>query len=140
METVDMQIHLNIGSDRFSGRLETQAAPRTVEYLLKLLPLELPLIHARWSGESLWAPFTNSEALPLENCARYPRPGQVLIYGGGISEPEILVPYGPTAFASKAGALAGNHVITLIDADAKLAAIGQQVLWSGSRQLSVALA
>jgi hypothetical protein len=36
--------------------------------------------------------------------------GEILLYAGPISEPEMLIPYGPGAFACRAGALAGNHV------------------------------
>lgn len=134
-----MTMHVQIGTRRFLGRLERDAAPRSVAFLESLLPLERPIIHARWSGEALWSPFPSTQTLPPENCTCYPRPGQILIYGGGVSEPEILVPYGAAAFASKAGMLAGNHVITLLDDGQSLAKIGHEVLWAGSQTLRLSL-
>ena len=44
-----------------------------------------------------------------------PSPGQMLLFGGNLSEPELLIPYGPSRFASKAGLLAGNPVLTIED-------------------------
>ena len=38
-----------------------------------------------------------------ENHTSYPLPGEVPFYPGGISETEILFPYGSTRFASRAG-------------------------------------
>ena len=65
-----------------------------------------------------------------------PLPGQVLFYPGGISEVEILFPYGPTIFASVAGALAGNHFLTLTDGLENLGALGERVQWEGAQDVS----
>ena len=63
-----------------------------------LLPLESRIIHARWSGESCWIPFGDLDVgFGPENATCYPAPGQLLFYPGGVSETEILFPYGPTA-------------------------------------------
>ena len=47
-----------------------------------------------------------AESAPPENATTYPLPGEVLLYPGGVSETELLVPYGRTQFGSKAGLLA----------------------------------
>ena len=50
----------------------------------------------RWSGESAWIPLGELDiglAAP-ENHTSHPAPGEVLLYPGGLSETEILFPYG----------------------------------------------
>ncbi|HLY66285.1 MAG TPA: DUF3830 family protein, partial [Chloroflexota bacterium] len=64
----------------------------------------------------------------------YPAMGQMLIYPGGISEVEILIAYGPTHFASKAGTLAGNHFATIVEGLDQLAPLGRKILWQGAQE------
>ena len=124
---------VEIGTHRLRARLETGLAPKTSAAFVALLPLKLSLIQARWSGECGWAPLGEKGIrMAPENATCYPRPGQVLAYTGDVSEPELLVPYGAAAFASKAGALAGNHFLTILDADAVLKQIGEALLWRGA--------
>src|SRR5213082_1284093 len=53
------------------------------------------LIHVRWSGEACWIPLGALDlGLGYENATSFPAPGQILLYPGGISETEILFPYG----------------------------------------------
>jgi len=124
---------VRIGPHQFRARLELEAAPKTCAAFVALLPLTLSLIHARWSGECGWAPLgdTGLRVAP-ENATRYPGPGQLLVYTGEISEPEILVPYGAAAFASKAGPLAGNHIMTIVEGQDVLTQVGEALLWRGS--------
>src|SRR5439155_904765 len=76
----------------------------------KMLPLRTKVIHCRWSGESTWIPMGALRlGLDFENHTSHPAPGMLLLYPGGISETEMLFPYGSTLFASKVGQLAGNH-------------------------------
>jgi hypothetical protein len=122
------------GELRFVARLEEEAAPQTVAAFRRLLPLESRIIHARWSGEACWIPFGGLDVgLGPENATSYPAPGQILFYPGGVSETEILLPYGPTAFASKAGALAGNHFATVLEGAAALGELGRKTLWEGGQ-------
>ena len=107
------KVRLTIGAVSFTGRLETLAAPKSIAWLAARMPLEGTVMHARWSGEAAWMPLGFQERLDSENATTYPHPGQILLYGGGRSEPELLIPYGACAFASRAGALAGNHIVTL---------------------------
>jgi hypothetical protein len=73
--------------------------------------------------------------VPFENATSYPAPGEILFYPGGYSETEILVPYGPTRFASKLGQLAGNHFLTVIESREQLREMGRLVLWEGAQDI-----
>jgi hypothetical protein len=129
-------LEITIGSLRFTARWETTAAPRTCAALRRLLPLHARLVQARWSGESAWVPLGDLETgLGFENHTSYPSAGQLLLYPGGISETEILFPYGSTSFASKAGPLAGNHFATIEEGRELLTELGRRVLYEGAQEI-----
>lgn len=119
------------------ARLEEERSPRTVAFFRALLPYESRLIQARWSGQAAWIPMGSADAgdLGFEDPTSYPAPGELLLYPGGLSEVEILFPYGDTRFASKAGQLAGNHLATVVEGAEHLAAIGEAVLWEGAQPI-----
>ena len=124
------------GDFRFAGRLEEEGAPATVAAFRRLLPLESQIIHARWSGEACWIPFGDLDVgFGPEDPTCYPAPGQLLFYPGGVSETEILFPYGSAAFASKAGALAGNHFATVTEGLERIGELGRKVLWEGAQPI-----
>ncbi len=101
-----------------------------------MLPLETRIIQARWSGESAWIPFGDMNLdIGYENHTSHPAPGQLLLYPGGISETEILFPYGSTVFASKVGQLAGNHFATIYEGNGRLKELGEIVLWKGAQEI-----
>ena len=123
------------GDFRFAARLEEERAA-TVAAFRQLLPLESQIIHARWSGEACWIPFGDlAVGFGPEDPTCYPAPGQLLFYPGGVSETEILFPYGSAAFASKAGALAGNHFATVTEGLERVAELGRKVLWEGAQPI-----
>jgi len=129
-------LEISVGELRFVARLEEDAAPRTVATFRRLLPLESQIVHARWSGEACWIPFGELElGLGPENATCYPAPGEILLYPGGVSETEILFPYGPTSFASKAGALTGNHFATVVEGLERLPEMGRRALWQGAQEI-----
>ncbi len=129
-------VRISIASESFRATLELERAPRTCEKFLTRLPLRARIIHARWSGEACWVPLGADDlGLGPENATSYPQPGQILLYPGGISETEILLPYGPVRFASKAGQLAGNHFLTVQAASDRLQALGKLVLWQGAQDV-----
>ena len=133
------KIVVRIGSGRLSGRLEPDRSPRTVDAFLARLPLHGQLVHARWSGEALWMPLGEMQLYDAyEDPTSYPAPGQILWHPPGVSEAELLVPYGATRFASKAGQLAGNHFLTLEVDPVALREIGHAVLWNGAVDVSFA--
>ena len=122
---------------RFLARLETQLAPKSCAKFQSMLPLKTQIIQARWSGEAAWIPFGDMDLdLGYENHTSHPAPGQLLLYPGGISETEILFPYGPTLFASRMGQLAGNHFATIYEGNEHLKALGDLVLWKGAQEIS----
>jgi len=133
-----MPLVITVGPHAFRARWE-ERAPRTREAIRKLLPFESRLIQARWSGESAWVPMGDRVVvMDPENATSHPSPGEILLYTGTISETEILFPYGPTSFASKAGQLAGNHFLTIVEGGDQLAELGERVLWEGAQPIRFA--
>jgi Protein of unknown function (DUF3830) len=130
-------IEIVVADLRFLARLETQKAPRTSARFRALLPLKTKILQARWSGEAAWIPLGELDLdLGYENHTSYPAPGHLLLYPGGVSETEILFPYGSTMFASKAGQLAGNHFATIFEGTDQFAALGQRVVWEGAQDIT----
>ena len=131
-------VEIASGELRFAARLEEEAAPGTVAAFRRLLPLESRVIHVRWSGEATWIPFGDLDVgVGPENATAYPAPGQLLLYPGGISETELLFPYGSTMFSSKVGQLAGNHFATVIEGQEQLPEIGRLTLWEGAQEITI---
>jgi len=129
-------LEITVGSMRFRARWEAEAAPKTCAAFRRLLPLRARLVQARWSGESAWVPLGELQTgLGYENHTSYPAAGQLLLYPGGISETEVLFPYGSTSFASKAGQLAGNHFATIVEGGEQLTELGRRVLYDGAQEI-----
>ncbi|MEH6823821.1 MAG: DUF3830 family protein [Motiliproteus sp.] len=134
-------IDIKAGPYHFKGKLEEVKAPNTCAHFLSLLPYRNRVIHSRWSGEALWVPLGELETgLSVENHTCHPSRGDILFYPGGHSETEILFAYGSSSFASKMGALAGNHFITLTEGHDELEAFGKRVLWEGAQEIEISLA
>ncbi len=132
-------LEITVGSIELSARFQEETAPDTVAAFRRLLPLESRLIQARWSGESAWIPFGELDVgVGPENATSYPAAGELLLYPGGLSETEILFPYGATCFASKMGQLAGNHFATILEGVDRLPEIGRLVLWEGAQPIMFA--
>jgi uncharacterized protein DUF3830 len=129
-------LEIRVGSMQFTARWEAEAAPKTCAAFRRLLPLRARLVQARWSGESAWVPLGELQTgLGYENHTSYPAAGQLLLYPGGISETEVLFPYGSTSFASKAGQLAGNHFATIEAGREQLTELGRRVLYDGAQEI-----
>jgi Protein of unknown function (DUF3830) len=130
-------IEIAVAGFRFVARLEEGDAPTTVAAFRAMLPLRTRIIHARWSGEAAWIPWGDLDVgIGPENATRYPSPGELLFYPGGVSETELLFPYGHAAFGSKAGPLAGNHFATIVEGGEHLRELGRLVLWEGAQEIS----
>jgi len=137
-------MRVRAGPFTFEGELLDAKAPRTCALFRSLLPYSDRMIQARWSGFAAWipSPLTASEApeslpvLPPENATSVPLPGHLLFYPGGVSEVEILFPYGPTVFASVAGGLAGNHFLTLTRGTEHLTELGELLQWRGAQEVT----
>jgi hypothetical protein len=121
----------------FRVRLEDGTAPETVAAFRRLLPLESQIIHVRWSGEGGWIPMGDLDlGIGPENATSYPSPGELILYPGGVSETELLLAYGYVSFASKAGALAGNHFATIVEGAENLRELGRKMLWEGAQEIT----
>ena len=121
----------------FVARFEEDLAPQTVAAFRAILPFEDRIIHCRWSGESNWIPWGDRDlGIGPENATSYPHPGELALYPGGVSETELLFPYGYCKFASKAGQLAANHFATLVEGEEQLAELGRRTLWEGAQPIS----
>jgi Protein of unknown function (DUF3830) len=122
---------------RFVARFEEELAPATVAAFRAILPFEDRIIHCRWSGESNWIPWGDRDlGIGPENATSYPHPGELALYPGGVSETELLFPYGYCNFASKAGQLAANHFATLVEGVERLPELGRLTLWEGAQPIS----
>jgi hypothetical protein len=129
-------VRIEVAGMRFEARLEAERAPKTCARFSAMLPLKTRIIQARWSGEAAWIPLGDLDLdLGFENHTSHPAPGHLLLYPGGLSETEILFPYGATVFASKVGQLAGNHFATIEDGALHLAPLGKLVLWEGAQDI-----
>ena len=94
-------------------------------------------------ADAFLEPSERDLSLGFENATSHPAPGQVIVYPGGmptsVSETEILIAYGPCCFASKAGQLAGNHFLSILDGGERLAKLGRAVLWEGAKSITFRL-
>ena len=129
-------IEIVAGPFQFRAEFEEKRSPQTVAAFRRELPFESKLIQARWSGQSAWIPLGDLDfGVGPEDPTSYPGPGEILLYPGGVSETEILFPYGQTCFASKAGQLAGNHFLTIVEGREQLPELGEKVLWEGAQPI-----
>lgn len=132
------RLKITIGNHQLIARMEEKEAPKTCEAFKKNLPFISKVIHVRWSGEAMWVPLGERDfGVEFENHTSHPSRGDILLYPGGISETELLIPYGSCCFASKVGQLAGNHFLTIEEGLEHLPSIGKDVLWSGSKELII---
>jgi hypothetical protein len=133
---MENRLRVTVASFAFVARMEDEAAPLTCAAFRALLPYQQQIIHARWSGEACWIPLGDFKLdVPYENPTSHPSRGDILFYPGGISETEILFPYGSTHFASKVGQLAGNHFLTVVEGAENLAQMGHVCLWQGAQDI-----
>ena len=138
------RLQIVVGDLHFSARWEV-AAPKTIEAIRRMLPIEAALIHCRWSGESTWIPYGDLRpGIDYENHTSHPAPGQLALYPGGISECEIFFPYGACTTSSKVGQLAANHFASIepgnatdLDWTERLREVGRRCLWQGAQPITI---
>lgn len=129
-------LRVSVGSFVFSARFETEKAPETCRIFKTFLPFANQTIHSRWSGEAVWVPLGDFKfGAGFENHTCHPSRGDILLYPGGFSETELLFAYGSSSFASKMGALSGNHFLTITEGGDQLDAMGRMVLWQGAQPI-----
>ena len=133
-----MNLKITVGDMVLRAKMHPDKAPETCKLLTEKMPIKGNLIQARWSGEAAWLQMDpHGIEAPQENATSYPGPGQLLYYPGGVSEKEMLFPYGSAIFASKFGLLPGNHFATITEGD--LEKLGLAVLWIGAQPITVEL-
>lgn len=129
-----------IGRYRLPAHFERKIAPETVAAFERCLPFDHPVVHVRWSGEAIWVPLRDLDfGVGPEAATSYPAPGDMLLYPGGASETELILAYGPTRFASKAGQLAGNPLLKIVGHLDILATIGREILWRGGQDMRISV-
>jgi hypothetical protein len=130
-------VGIRVGALAFVARWEETGAPRTCAAFRRLLPYRQRIIQARWSGEAGWIPLGDFDlGVGPENPTSDPAPGALLFYPGGISETEILFPYGTARFASVKGPLAGNHGLTIVEGRERRGEEGRLLCWEGAQAIS----
>ena len=131
-------ISLLIGGLGFNVKLHEAEAPKICGAFLSRMPIEGKVIHARWSGESVWFPMDSIGIdVPPENQTSHPSRGDLLYYSGGISEKELLITYGSAIFSSKVGQLQGNHFASIVTGLDRLPVMGKKVLWEGAQPIRI---
>ena len=136
---------MTCGEYELRAVLEEERAPRTCAYFKEQLPYTNRLIHVRWSGEAMWIPLGETETglefgIGFENHTSHPAPGEMLLYPGGYSETEYLLPYGGCRFSSVVGQLAGNHFLTVVEGLEHLLPLGRRTLWEGAQEIAFEVA
>jgi hypothetical protein len=132
------RLRINIGDINMVAILLEEDAPETCRALITVLPIEGKVIQARWSGEATWLPMNEyGIEVPFENHTSHPSRGDLLYYPGGISEKEILIPYGSTLFSSRVGQLQGNHFATIVKGAERLGEMGDKVLRDGAQDIKI---
>lgn len=134
-------LHISIGGRLFAAHLQWDLAPQSCKRLTAMLPFRGDVIHARWSGEAIWSPMStvwpDPSTLEREHATGYPEPGEVLLFADRRSEPELLIAYGETRFASKAGPLEGNPVLLIREDLPRLVECGHEILMHGAMELLI---
>lgn len=132
------RLSIRVGQLNLFAEWEADAAPGTCELFRNLLPLKMKIIHCSWSGEGVWVPLRKWEMQwRRENETSHPKPGQLLLYPGGQSEPELLIPCGACIFNSRFGILKGNHFATIAEGMDDLIQLHQSLLSQGAQDCTI---
>lgn len=126
-----MTIKLKLDNLEFAVSLLTEAAPLTCRALLAALPIELPVIHAMWSGHQLIATPIDLRLGTVENPIAIPAPGDVLYHQ---HHQEIAIVYGEAQFREPIGPVYVTRVGRIEGDLEALAALGARVQTEGAKQ------
>ena len=138
ISVMSRRLEITIGGIPFIAELLENRAPETCRRILAALPIEGMVLQARWSGEAAWLPMDEFGIdPPLENATSYPSRGDLLYYPGGVSEKEMLIPYGATCFSSRVGQLLGSHFAYSVEGAKRLGEVGRRVLWEGAQEIRI---
>jgi hypothetical protein len=132
-----VNVTINVNGLVFVAELQWTIAPATCLSFVAALPLSATALQARWSGEAGWVPLGNETfgITATENETSSPLPGQLLFYPKGISETEILLPFGVSRFGSKFGPLFGTPFLTIVEGQQNYAELAHRLEWSGAQTI-----
>ena len=92
------------------------------------------LYHAKWSGFGIWMPLPNKLNYPtIGDFAHHCKPGDILMYDGKESEPELFIAYNVAAFSSVCGPLSAFIIGNLHNHIAEINNIGKSILETGAK-------
>ena len=101
--TVPPHIDVSLGRVGFTAVLEVTQAPASCRALMRRLPYRGHRSARSLEREAVWSPlkavWPTKLTLSEEGATGNPRPGQLLLYTGVHSEPEILLAYGVRVLA-----------------------------------------
>ena len=136
--SADILVTVSVGGLVFTAAPNFTACPETATAFIKAVPQlgRHLLIQARWSGEAGWAPLGNfSLNTTVESGTSLPAPGQLLFYPHGISETEILFPFGVARFGSKFGPLIGSPFLTIVQGQEQYLEMARRLEYDGAQEL-----
>lgn len=95
------------------AELLREGAPKTVDSLLEILPLEATVYHSRWSGREINFPLKSKRKIPRENQTTQTNTGDVIYWKEWeLEDPEtaeaIAIYYGPEVTRDHRGYLPVN--------------------------------
>lgn len=134
VEALPSVVMISVEDLLFKAVLDWDSAPVTCGAFVENLPWSSTLLQARWSGEAGWIPMgNNSWARKAENATSTPVAGQLLYYPHGISETEILFPFGVSRFGSKFGPLLGSPFLNIVDGQQNYDDLAHRLEWNGAQ-------
>lgn len=119
--------------------LHTDKAPKTIEALKRILPIEGQVFHARWCGNEIWLPVPDLKLEAHENQTIFPSPGEVLLVNHEGTW-DLAIFYGKGWLFSPMGFLPSNHFATIDNEDlTEFARAANQLLIQGAKRIRIEL-
>lgn len=128
------KLNVEIGGVRFTANAN-ERAPKTVDALSRLLPIDDSIMHSRFAGEAIWFNLKGAPQLEYENHSNYFSRGEIGYYPGSFHANGILIAYGAAVFNSKVGPLSANHFASIVENHDALAEMGMRLLREGAKPI-----
>jgi len=133
------RLNLEIGGANFTATVN-EKAPKTLEMLSRLLPIEDSIMHSRFAGEAIWFNLKGGSQLEYENHTSYLSRGDIAYYPGSVHANGIIIAYGGAVFNSKVGLLAANHFASITEHHDVLSDLGMKLLREGAKPIIISQA
>lgn len=130
---------------RLTARPLPEINPRTVEALLKMLPLEATVYHSRWSGREINFPVKSGLSIARENQTTQTNTGDVIYWKEWEKEDSeaveaVAIYYGPELTRDHRGYLPVNVFARIPDSEWKtIEEIGLRIWQQGIEKIAVSL-